>query len=196
MSFIALLLLPTGGVSGTVVETMSLKDLTHAADVVFAGTVDSIRTDVVRVQRGPRDEMPVRSVYFSRLEFAKGTRHDALVLRVAGFHAIGPLAPEGTAVDLRRQLGYTFETGRRYVVLCDSSLGSASNHYSPMVGFHQGYYILDTDRTTGAYVVHDRDYRPITGIAMGVAIPLVDPDPETRVSEAMFLEAIRTFTEP
>lgn len=119
------LLVPADGVSGTVITNMSLKELTQVADVAFAGTVDSVRTEVFPSQRWPERMVPVRSVYFSRLEFAKGERRDVLVSKLAGSQVIGPLAPPpGNAVDLRRELDCTFEAGRRYVVLSEASLGS------------------------------------------------------------------------
>lgn len=195
---------------GTSLLPMTLQGVAARANIVFAGTVDTVyyrelKDDVVAV---------ITVVEFRKLQFAQGRGGGTTIkLQLYG----GILNGLEYAVDLMPR----FEVGERYVVLA-SDEGTKGDSYFPIIGLTEGVFRVKSDQSTGRQLVHDLHGRVLIGIernhiqvldnapgktirkAYGVGLgrgeDLTEPalevypselDPGTRVTEDAFLLAIR-----
>ena len=177
------------------------------ADVIFAGTVDSVRHAM-----DPAGETALTRVYFGNVVYAKGGPGPRpLALTIRG----GSTAGDESLVVGRPK----FEKSKRYIVLAHADLGSARNLYLPIIGLDSGFFPVAPDSSTDVAHVHDSEYRPVAQIKGhhlvvidkrargGVPVPLhgtvsgepsmellaPSMDPGTRVREGDFLRAVRDF---
>ena len=205
----SLLTFPAAPVSATTTGfLLDLALIAKNADVIFAGTVDS-----VRYAMDPAGETALTRVYFGKVVYAKGTpRSEPLALTLRG----GKTARDESFVVGQPE----FEWSKRYIVMAHAGLGSKENLYLPIIGLDAGFFRVIPDHRAGiGGRVYDGAYRPVAqikghhlvvidgGVPSVVRpvknreaggeppIELVDPseDPGWRVDEGEFLRAVRAL---
>jgi len=129
--------------SATVTFPLSIADFASRADVIFAGTVASMRaeyigTDIVTV------------ITFENTKVVKGAPlRRPVQIRQFG----GEIAGKGMVASGAPK----FSQGERYILLARESLGSKADHFSPLVGIGHAQFrvVRGTDRSSKA-LIQDR----------------------------------------
>jgi hypothetical protein len=148
--------LPAATASATLMAGSSdigLRQAVYAADYIVAGTVSSME--------GASDSNVVFTrVTLSNLVIAKGQWPiDSMTIQIIGGNWRGSRVVLVGSPRLER--------GWRYVLCLRESLGTARDHYQPLVYGDQGLFPVLEDSSKQIRVVHDGDYRPVVDIEDG-----------------------------
>jgi hypothetical protein len=163
-----LAVLLAGHAAATTVVAKSFEDLCAEADLVFLGTVESMRS----AWSDPAKQAIETRITFGDLTWLRGGPRAQLTLRFAG----------GTVDGLSEEIAGMprFAVGDRVVIFARDG-----TYVSPIVGFHQGLFRVDDG------VVVDADGRALAlhGAALRRSAP--DATPGSGLSLAVFLERVR-----
>jgi hypothetical protein len=173
LAFLLVLATAPAALLATTVVAKSFTQLCEEADLIFVATVDEIRSEWA-----DRAAMSIETVVrFSAVVPVRGTAADGLELRFAG----------GEVEGLREEIAGVprFSVGQRVVLFARRGA-----HVSPLVGFHQGYF--EVESTDAGPVVLTGARQPVLGIEDGrlrLGAPEADLDAALPLQE--FLERAR-----
>jgi hypothetical protein len=156
------------------VMPMTPRQVATHSGYIFAGTVlaiDSQRIGGTILTR----------VLFEDLRFGNGaSQSDSIVLTLAG----GTVGNDHVVIDGQPN----FELESRYIVFASADLGSPGNSYMPVVGLHQGYFMVGQPRPTA--VVYDALGLPVTAITPD-RLTVAYPDSLMSAQQRELIEAWR-----
>jgi hypothetical protein len=172
-TFLLVLATAPAALRATTVVAKSFAQLCEEADSIFVGTVDEVRSEWA-----DRATMSIETVVrFSAVVPVRGTAADGLELRFAG----------GEVEGLREEIAGVprFTVGQR--VLLFARHGA---HVSPLVGFHQGYF--EVESTDAGPVVLTGAREPVLGIEDGrLRLGAPEADLDTALPLEEFLDQVR-----
>lgn len=172
-AFLLVLAALPAALRATTVVAKSFAQLCEEADLIFVGTVDEVRSEWA-----DRAAMSIETVVrFSEVVPVRGTAADGLELRFAG----------GEVDGLREEIAGVprFSVGRRVVLFARRGV-----HVSPLVGFHQGYFQIES--TDAGPVVLTGARQPVLAIEEDrLRLGAPEADLETALPLEEFLDRVR-----